>query len=346
MKRHKAEQSTAEEETGAASDVRDGEEALRHPSVTSTSTGSGGSSCSSPSTETTALTLSTESRQLTSSSDKAATKSATAGQAGTHPRLSTATLSSGSMADYSADDEMSISARTAALAESLSRGPDSQAAGSLETSSSGTGAAAMETAAGGAEAQRTLSKVTFPPGSPDDDCFLPPGATTLSKTALAQSETNPDQSEATQPPTSQEPQSPMDVSGSEGTSSAEFSFDLSASSGLPSTGASAESYPQSTASAPRKSPESADTLGDVSDVNASSDPFDDPSASDEDTSVGRDPAKPAPVKRRRPHHRRHVEVPDRDRSTVSLASERFRLPLDSFDVVRMVVSDCGKRRCI
>lgn len=295
--RQEAAQPMPEEDMDAASDVLEGEEAQRRASATSTSTGSGGSSYSTPTTETTALTLSSESHQLTSSSEKAASKSATTGAlAGTHPRLSSATLSSGSMTEYSADDEMSVSGRTSALAESLSLGPFSQATeatGSLGTSSSGTGAAAMETTAGGAEAQGTLSELTFPSGTPDD-CFLPPEATALSQTTFALAETNPDQSQGTQPPTSQEPQSLMDVSGSDGTTSAEFSFDRNISSGLPSTGTSVESYPRCTASTTKTSVESDETLGDATDVNVSSGVFDDPSASDEVSSAGLDPAKPAP----------------------------------------------------
>ncbi|XP_070382657.1 uncharacterized protein [Dermacentor albipictus] len=185
-----AEQSTREEGMDTASEVREAEEAQRRPSATSTSTDSSGSSYSSPSTETTALTISIESRQLTSSSEKAASKSATTGAlAGTHPRLSSVTLSwrslakpgpcaikhhislsSGSMAEYSADDELSVSSRTSALAESLSLGPFSQAtaaSGSIRSSSSGTGAAAMAPPAEGSEALGTVSEGTFPSASPD-----------------------------------------------------------------------------------------------------------------------------------------------------------------------------------
>nr|XP_050050389.1 mucin-5AC-like [Dermacentor andersoni]XP_054918166.1 mucin-5AC-like [Dermacentor andersoni] len=305
-----AEQSTREEGMDTASDVREAEEAQRRPSTTSTSTDSSASSFSSPSTETTALTLSIESRQLSSSSEKAASKSATTGAlAGTHPRLSSATLSSGSMAEYSADDEMSVSSRTSALAESLSLGPFSQgtvASGSLRSSSSGTGAAAMAPPAEGAEALGTLSEVTFPSASPDD-CFLPPEATTLSQTAPALAETNPDQSEATQPPTSEEPQSPMDVSGSEGTTSAGFSFGHKVSSGLPLTGTSVESYAQSTVSATGMSVGSDETVADATDANVSSAIFDEPSVMDESASAGRDPAKPAPAKLPSPQRRPHVK---------------------------------------
>ncbi|XP_054934366.1 uncharacterized protein [Dermacentor andersoni] len=238
-KRPKVEQPMPEEEMDATSDVREGEEVQRDPRVSSSS----GSSCSSPSTETTALTLSTEGHQLTSPPEKAASKSATATQAGTHPRLSAATLSSGSVGDYSADDEMSTSSTAAKKVKSLSRRPASRATGALGTSSSKTGAAA----AGETEAQRTSSDATSPEGD-DDDCFLPPEAPAPRKTKPAQSETNPDQSEATQPPTSQEPPTPMDVGGSDGAQSAE----------------------------------TADPVADVSDVCAGSDPIDDSSASEED----------------------------------------------------------------
>ncbi|XP_075530771.1 uncharacterized protein LOC142563927 [Dermacentor variabilis] len=236
-KRPKVEKPMPEEEMDAASEVREGEEAQRDPRVSSSS----GSSCSSPSTETTGLTLSTESHQLTSP-EKAVSKRATATQAGTHPRLSTATLSSGSVGEYSADDEMSTSSTAAKKVKLLSRRLASRATGVLGTSSSKTGVAAAR----GTDAQRTSSDATSPEG--DDDCFLPPEAPAPRKTTPAQSETNPDQSEATQPPTSQEPPTPMDVGGSEGAQSAE----------------------------------TADPVADVSDVCAGSDPLGDSSASEED----------------------------------------------------------------
>lgn len=238
-KRPKVEQPMPEEEMDATSDVLEGEEAQRGPRASSSS----GSSCSSPSTESTALTLSIESHQLTSSPEKAASKSATATQAGTHPRLSTVTLSSGSMGEYSADDEMSASSAVAKKVKSLSRKLPSRATGALGTSPSKTGAAA----AGGTEAQQTSSDATSPEGD-DDDCFLPPDAPAPKKTTPAQPETKPDQSEATQPPTSQESPTPMDVGGSEGAQSAETS----------------------------------DALADVSDVCGCSDPLGDSSASEED----------------------------------------------------------------
>ncbi|KAL1481862.1 hypothetical protein MTO96_015261 [Rhipicephalus appendiculatus] len=89
------------------------------------------------STETSSITPSGDSNKPDSTSGKE--PSETRAVAGTHPLLSpSGTLSSGSMPEIIADDSMSVSARTAALAESLSRGPSSQAsdpASSLGTTS-------------------------------------------------------------------------------------------------------------------------------------------------------------------------------------------------------------------
>ncbi|KAL1482843.1 hypothetical protein MTO96_033499 [Rhipicephalus appendiculatus] len=190
--------------------------------------GDDSSSCSSPSTETSGITPSSDSNKPDSTSGKE--PSETGAVAGKHPRLSSsATLSSGSMPEIIADDSMSVSARTAALVESLSRGPASQAT-DPSTSSSETGlGVVLDDPPECYSGTGTLSELTCSSLVSPDDCFPPPYETSSSAKASVDL-TSPDQSDA---PQSEAPQSPMDVSGSQPPSPVDYSTDLAASESLP-----------------------------------------------------------------------------------------------------------------
>lgn len=276
-----------------------------------------------------------------SSSYKGPSRSGTGAMAGTHPRLSSsATLSSGSMPEISADD---ISARTAALAESLSPGLSSQAteaSGTIDTPSSETGPAAMDTTPEGAGGRATLSELTYQSLSGVEEYYPSPQERLRLQHQLGLPPASADQREAMQLAGAH---SPMDVSKSEGLSPVDYSTDLAASvslppmdptvseesypkssvvsggksSGdslktldevselktspaLPSTGSSAECYPDS---ATRASMDSAGTLRDISDIEGSSGTIEHGSTSDEDTSTGIDSSKPSPTKRLRRQRR-------------------------------------------
>lgn len=190
--------------------------------------GNKGSSCSSLTTETTDITPSGESNRPDSTSNKEPSDT----DAVAAPQLhlsSSGTLSSSSMPDISADESMSESAKTAALEESPSRGPSSLATDTtvtLGTSSPGTGPA-VKLDAPSECGTRTLSDLTSIE-APDDGLPSPTATLALTKTTLGL--TSPDQSDATEPPSSH-PQSPMDVS--EPLSSVDYSSDLDASVSLP-----------------------------------------------------------------------------------------------------------------
>ncbi|KAL1416549.1 hypothetical protein MTO96_027851 [Rhipicephalus appendiculatus] len=151
--------------------------------------------------------------------------------AGTHPPLSSSTtLFSGSIPE--ADESMSVSARTAAQAESLSRGTAAQAinpTAAVGTSASETGSAVvLEAALECVSGTSTLSESAYSSFVSPQDRFPPPSAmSTLTK--ASRGSTSPDQPTETRPPPPELTQSPMCVSGGEAPSFFRCSTDLAIS---------------------------------------------------------------------------------------------------------------------
>ncbi|KAL1420233.1 hypothetical protein MTO96_024454 [Rhipicephalus appendiculatus] len=195
--------------------------------VTSAPTSTDVLSGNDPSTDTPTITSSV-SDESHLSPDRESSGSGAGALARTRPPLSSSTtLFSGSFPD--ADDTMSVSARTTALAESLSRGTGAQAidpTAAFGTSSSDTDyAVALESTPKRVTGTSTLSQLAYTSFVTPQDRFPPPSAmSTLTKAPRGL--TDPDQPTETRPPPPQPTQSPMCVSGGEAPSSFRCSTDL------------------------------------------------------------------------------------------------------------------------
>ncbi|KAL1436280.1 hypothetical protein MTO96_049795 [Rhipicephalus appendiculatus] len=124
---------------------------------------------------------------------------------------------------------MSVSARTTALAESLSRGTGAQAidpSAAFGTSSSETDyAVVLEATSKCVTGTRTLSELAYSSFVSPQDRFPPPSAmSTLTKAPRGL--TNPDQPTETRPPPPEPTRFPRYVSGGEARSSCRCSTDL------------------------------------------------------------------------------------------------------------------------
>ncbi|KAL1471130.1 hypothetical protein MTO96_023867 [Rhipicephalus appendiculatus] len=195
--------------------------------VTSAPTSTDVSSGSDPSTETPAIKscVSDESR---SSPDRESSGSGAGALAGTHPPLSSsATLFSGSFPD--ADDTMSVSARTTALAELRSRGTGTQTidpSAAFGTSSSDTDyAVVLESTPKCVTGTSTLSEFAYSSFVSPQDRFPPPSAMSM-LTKAPRGLTNPNQPTETRPTPPEPTQSSLCFSGGEARSSFRCGTDL------------------------------------------------------------------------------------------------------------------------